>query len=168
MDERMRELRRLLNLTQEEFGKRLGIRRSTVATYESGRNDPVDAVVSLICKEFNVNEEWLRTGNGEMFNPDPDGELEALARKYEMNRGEYIFLEKYFRLKKEERVKFMEFLQDVFDTIRESEPEDQDDDLDIEAEVAAYRRELELQKKARAGSSASDGSKSGGGDEQGA
>lgn len=67
MHERLRKLRKTLDLTQQEFAEKLGIKRSTMATYESGRNEPIDAVISLICREFNVNEEWLRTGNGEMF-----------------------------------------------------------------------------------------------------
>ena len=54
-------------MTQQEFAEKLGIKRSTMATYESGRNEPIDAVISLICREFDVNEEWLRTGEGEMF-----------------------------------------------------------------------------------------------------
>ncbi len=66
MNKRIKEIRRRAGLTQEEFGKRLGIKRNTVATYEIGRNQPIDAVISLICREFNINEEWLRTGQGEM------------------------------------------------------------------------------------------------------
>ena len=60
MHERIRKLRRILDLTQEKFAERIGIKRNTVATYESGRNEPVDSVVALICREFHVNEEQLR------------------------------------------------------------------------------------------------------------
>lgn len=67
MKDRIKKIRKELDLTQQEFADKLGIKRNTVATYESGRNEPIDAVISLICREFNVNEEWLRTGNGEMF-----------------------------------------------------------------------------------------------------
>lgn len=67
MQERIKELRKVLNLTQQEFSDRIGIKRNTIAQYESGRNAPIDAVVSLICREFNVSEEWLRTGAGDMF-----------------------------------------------------------------------------------------------------
>lgn len=67
MHERLRKLRKTLDMTQQEFAEKLGIKRSTMATYESGRNEPIDAVISLICREFNVSEEWLRTGKGEMF-----------------------------------------------------------------------------------------------------
>lgn len=65
--ERIKKLRKHFDLTQQKFGERLGIKGNTVAQYELGRNEPIDAVLSLICKEFNVNEKWLRTGNGEMF-----------------------------------------------------------------------------------------------------
>ena len=56
----------MLNLTQQEFADRLNIKRGTLANYELGRNEPIDAVVSLICREFGVNENWLRYGIGEM------------------------------------------------------------------------------------------------------
>lgn len=65
--ERIKKLRKHLDLTQQKFGERIGIKGNTVAQYELGRNEPIDAVLSLLCKEFNVNENWLRTGEGEMF-----------------------------------------------------------------------------------------------------
>lgn len=67
MHERLKKLRKTLDLTQQVFADKLGIKRSTMATYESGRNEPIDAVISLICTKYNVNENWLRTGEGEMF-----------------------------------------------------------------------------------------------------
>ena len=56
-----------MGLSQQEFAEKIGIKRGAVANYEVGRNEPIDAVVSLICKTYNVNENWLRTGEGEMF-----------------------------------------------------------------------------------------------------
>lgn len=67
MNERIRQLRKELKLSQTEFGRRLGIKQTTVAGYETGGRTPIDAVVSLICREFNVNEKWLRCGTGDMF-----------------------------------------------------------------------------------------------------
>lgn len=67
MKDRIKQLRNTLGLTQEKFAERLGVKRNTIATYEIGRNEPIDAVISLMCREFNVNEDWLRNGNGEMF-----------------------------------------------------------------------------------------------------
>lgn len=67
MNERIKKLRKHLDLTQQEFADRLSVKRGAIANYEIGRNEPTDAVISLICREFNVREEWLRNGTGEMF-----------------------------------------------------------------------------------------------------
>ena len=67
MDERIKELRQVLGLTQQAFADKLSTSRSNIANYEVRKNFPSDAVISLICREFNVNEEWLRNGTGEMF-----------------------------------------------------------------------------------------------------
>ena len=64
---RIKEVRDFYGLTQQKFAERTKTKQSTVATYESGRNVPSDAVISLICREFNVREAWLRDGTGEML-----------------------------------------------------------------------------------------------------
>lgn len=69
MNERLKKLRKALDLTQQEFADRIGSKRNTVAKYETEANTPSAAVVSLICREFNVNEDWLRNGVGDMFLP---------------------------------------------------------------------------------------------------
>lgn len=69
MDERIKELRKALGFTQQEFSERIGVKRNTVAQYEMGRNPPTDTVITLICRAFNVSENWLRTGEGAMFQP---------------------------------------------------------------------------------------------------
>ena len=79
MKNRLKQLRKRLNITQQDFADRIGIKRNTLANYEIGRNEPLDAVISLICREFNVNEEWLRTGKGDMFNASGDDELSYLV-----------------------------------------------------------------------------------------
>lgn len=70
MNERIKELRKALGLTQQELADRIGVKQNTIAQYEIGRNTPINSVVSLICKEFNVSEDWLRNGNGDMFLPE--------------------------------------------------------------------------------------------------
>lgn len=67
MNERLKKLRKTLDLTQQEFANKIGIARGNIGAYEVGKNAPSDAVISLICKQFNVDENWLRTGEGEMF-----------------------------------------------------------------------------------------------------
>lgn len=64
---RIKELRKSLNLNQTEFGEKIGVKQGSVASYESGARMPLDAVINSICREFNVNEEWLRNGTGKMF-----------------------------------------------------------------------------------------------------
>ena len=65
--ERVKALREKLGITQEEFSQRLGTTRNTITNYEENRRAPMDATIKSICREFDVNEEWLRTGEGEMF-----------------------------------------------------------------------------------------------------
>ena len=67
MNERLKKLRKTLDLTQQEFADRLGISRGNIGSYEVGKSALSDAVISLICREFNVNADWLRNGEGEMF-----------------------------------------------------------------------------------------------------
>lgn len=76
MNERIKQLRKELGITQDDFGKKLGLARNSIANYEIGRRIPTNAVITSICREFNVNEEWLRTGFGDMFNIKTDDFVE--------------------------------------------------------------------------------------------
>lgn len=67
MKERLKQLRKTLGITQQEFADKIGIKRNSYANYETGRNTPIDAIILSICREFDVNEDWLRDGSGEMF-----------------------------------------------------------------------------------------------------
>jgi len=64
LNDRIKEIRKIVGLSQEEFGKRLSITKASISRIESGINNPSDQTIKLICSEFNVNEEWLRTGAG--------------------------------------------------------------------------------------------------------
>ena len=111
MHERIKKIRRFCSLTQQEFADRLGITRNNIAGYETGKRSPSDAVISLICTKFGVNEDWLRTGAGgddNMFLPEPEDELEALER---------IFLEKYLGLKQTERDAVIRFMADLAEEV---------------------------------------------------
>lgn len=69
MKERIKELREALGINQTEFGQRIGAKQTTIASYETGRREPINSVIRSICREFHVSEIWLRTGEGEMFIP---------------------------------------------------------------------------------------------------
>ena len=79
MNERIKELRKHLNMNQTDFGARIGVKQGTIAGYENGIRVPLDAVVTSICKEFGVSETWLRTGEGEMF-ADARDDFELITR----------------------------------------------------------------------------------------
>lgn len=70
MKERIKTLRKELHLTQQEFADKLGVSRNNIASYETGKSNLGDSVISLIRREFNVNDIWLRTGEGSIFLPD--------------------------------------------------------------------------------------------------
>ena len=67
MNERIKLLRKALELNQTDFGARIGVKQGTVAAYESGARVPLDSAIVSICREFGVSESWLRSGEGEMF-----------------------------------------------------------------------------------------------------
>lgn len=67
MGERVKELRTVLGLSGEKFGEKIGVKRSAISDIERGRNNLSEQNILAICREFNVNEDWLRTGSGEMF-----------------------------------------------------------------------------------------------------
>ena len=78
MHSRIKQIRTFYKLTQQEFADRLKVSRSNIANYEKDNRTPIDAMIVLICREFNVNEDWLRTGKGEMFTAvNRDKEIEA-------------------------------------------------------------------------------------------
>lgn len=96
--ERIKKLRKALGLTQQEFSDRLKVSRSNIATYEVGKNNPADAVISLICREFNVSEAWLRTGDGEMFVELPQNEALAAQIQAFLQGGTDSFRERLVSL----------------------------------------------------------------------
>ena len=111
--DRLKRLRKELDLTQEAFASRIGSVQNTITGYESGRRNPSAPVISLICREFDVNEEWLRNGTGEMFAPESNDELEALAKKYNLSNADQVLIEKYVNLKSGSRETIINFMIDV-------------------------------------------------------
>lgn len=67
MNSRIKQVRLALNLSQDEFGRRLGVTRGAITNIEFNKTEPKQLFVELLCREFDVNETWLRTGEGEMF-----------------------------------------------------------------------------------------------------
>ena len=72
MKERIKELRKTLGLTLEEFGNKLGVTKTTISRIENGVNSVTNQMLTSICRTFDVREEWLRTGDGKMFEDSLD------------------------------------------------------------------------------------------------
>jgi transcriptional regulator with XRE-family HTH domain len=67
LNERLKSLRKVLNLSQEDFGKKVGVSNTAISKLEKAERNVTDQMILSICREFDVNEEWLRTGEGKMF-----------------------------------------------------------------------------------------------------
>ena len=67
LNERVKQLRKALDLTLEKFGEKLGVKKSAISLIENGERNLTDQMVKSICREFDVDEEWLRNGTGSMF-----------------------------------------------------------------------------------------------------
>lgn len=106
MNSRIKELRLALGLNQTDFGKRIGITQSAVAGYEKGIRIPRDSIIYSICREFNVSEEWLRTGEGDMFlSLDDDQEFYDIMASLQIGEDPLVMkiLRAYYRLPEEDK-----------------------------------------------------------------
>ncbi len=74
MNERLKILRKTLELTQQQFGEEIGAKRNTIAVWECGAALPGNRAIKDICREFDINEVWLRTGEGKMMAPKSKSE----------------------------------------------------------------------------------------------
>lgn len=89
MKNRIKQIRKEKNLTQVEFGERIGVKGNTVTNYETGLRNPTDAVILSICREFNVNEDWLRNGTGKIYK-ERDGSFTEFLSELEESDDDFI------------------------------------------------------------------------------
>ena len=125
--DRIKIIRKELKLTQEEFGSQIGVKGNTVTGYERGTRVPSDAIINMICLIFNVDQTWLRTGDGNdpfLHEPVSMNALERLYSDHDCNALEKKFLNAYFSLKRKERYSFCEKLKTMFPALSELIGED--------------------------------------------
>ncbi len=110
MHERIKQIRIEQGLTQDDFGKRIGTARNTVANYECGRRIPTNAVITSICKEFGINKDWLLNGTEPMKKPIDD-KLSAYVSEITDDDDEFIrnFIETYMELDIDSKAVIREF-----------------------------------------------------------
>ena len=113
-NERIKFLRETLRLSQEEFGKRIGSARNTIANYELGRRNPSNTVLNAICKTFRVNYFWLTDGKGDMFTGTPESVVDEIAEEYNLDDIDKKIIERYLELSEKQRQEIKEYIKSIF------------------------------------------------------
>ena len=124
MNERIKQLRKVLGLTQQEFAERVGIKRNAVANYETGRNEPIGSVVNLICNEYNVNPDWLRDGTGEMFIDPATFSLDEYAQANKLTKTEISIIRGFMELDPATRQAIYNIFANAFNENNAAIPDD--------------------------------------------
>lgn len=113
MYERLKRIRKTIKLTQSQFAASLGLGQSTYAMMEVGKRDILDRHIKTICALYNVNEEWFRTGNGDMFRTPFDSFLKELSAKYNIDDTVKAVITAYLELDTHERATVTSFIARV-------------------------------------------------------
>lgn len=119
MEKRIKELRKSKKLTQTEFGARLGVKGNTITNYEKGLRLPSDAIITSICREFNVRREWLETGEGKMELETQSQTLDKIARRYSESRTFRAILDVYAELDDASRDMFDRYIERLTEVLSE-------------------------------------------------
>ncbi|WP_297995505.1 helix-turn-helix domain-containing protein [uncultured Clostridium sp.] len=112
ISERIKFLRKsILNLNQDDFSKKIGISRSNVANIEVGRINITDRTIVDICREFNINESWIRNGEGEIFAEPNTFSLDEYLKQQGATKLEIEIVKNYFNIPKEIRGTVLEYFK---------------------------------------------------------
>ena len=113
MNERLKELRLDLNLNQQEFGDKINISRSHVASLESGSRNLTERTLSDISREFNANKEWLKTGQGKMFIQKHSTIITNLSEEYDLDSIDIDIIKGYLELDSEQRKVIKQYVSSI-------------------------------------------------------
>lgn len=115
--ERVKILRKEKCLSMEDFGAIIGMGKSAVSRIENGVNGTTDQTIRSICREFGVNEQWLRTGEGEMFEQTRESVLDRLAAEYSLDKEQVSVIEAFLDLDAKDREAVLKYFHKVLDRI---------------------------------------------------
>lgn len=171
MKDRLKAIRNALKLTQQEFADRIGLKRNTLAGYEIGKSVPIDPIILAICKEYSVNESWLRTGEGEMFSSSLYDELDKVVEKYHLNDKAGEMLRKFVELSPEDMEVIYNYMEGVVNAILEKQAKEEKTspaafgmtEDEIRKAGEEYMDQLRLERKQVEGSHPSENTGSGAG-----
>lgn len=114
MNERLKILRKNLNLSQTEFGKKLGLGLGVIKNLESEKTLLKEEQINLICLIYSVNYDWLKYGTGEMFTSETTNILNTLSLKYNLSNSEITFFNNYLSMDIEERKMLFNCISKLF------------------------------------------------------
>ena len=109
--ERVSEVRKSLGLTLEKFGEKLGVTKTTISRIEKGVNNLTDQMAISICREYNVNYDYLMYGEGEMFDDLPQTIVDELCAQYDLNDFDKALVEMYVSLPAGSRERIKEYMK---------------------------------------------------------
>lgn len=121
MNERVKLLRKTLGLSGEKFGSKLGVQRGAISNIEKGNRNLTEQMLLSICREYNVNEEWLRTGEGEMFKKTKSTYLADLQRQFNLSDFDVKIIESYLALDEVDRKSIEKFIASAYQNTDDSE-----------------------------------------------
>lgn len=111
--ERVNEVRKSLGLTLEKFGEKLGVTKTTISRIEKGVNNLTDQMAISICREYNVNYDYLVYGEGEMFDDLPQTIVDELCAQYDLNDFDKALVEMYVSLPAGRRERIKEYMKQL-------------------------------------------------------
>lgn len=115
MNNRLKAIRLTLNLSQEEFGSNIGIKsRAHISSLENGTRNITDRIIIDVCREYNISEKWLRTGEGEMFSSTPVTCISELTKEYDLDLMDQNLISEYLKLDKLSRSVLKRYIKNVF------------------------------------------------------
>jgi len=115
LNTRVKQIRKILKLSQEEFASRLGITAAGISRIESGKRNLTEQMLIHICKEFNVNEDWLRNGKGEIFKQFPNAAMKELIQQYQLDELDMKIISEYILLDENKRRVIKEYIMKIAD-----------------------------------------------------
>lgn len=111
--ERVKEIRKTLNLTMEKFGEKLGVGKTAISNIESGNRNLTDQMSKSICREYNVNYDYLMYGDGEMFDELPQTIVDEMCVQYGLSDFDKALVEMYIHLSEEDRLHIKEYIKQL-------------------------------------------------------
>ena len=119
INERIKRVRSEANMTLVEFGKKIGLTKSTVSRMEQNGYAVIPQNVQLICTAFNISEKWLTEGKGDMYTSDEEAILDKLAGMYDLSESQMIFAKQWLQLPATAKDAVVDYIVSVASALQE-------------------------------------------------